>query len=71
MLSMKRILTVFALLLSFDLHQVIPFQTLSFSPIVIVAEYKKEYQYVINTTVEYVFLYPVNNVSMNNFIYVS
>lgn len=71
MLSMKRILTVFALLLSFNLHQVIPFQTLSFSPIVIVAEYKKEYQYVINTTVEYVFLYPVNNVSMNNFIYVS
>lgn len=71
MLSMQRILTVFALLLSFNLHQVIPFQTLSFSPIVIVAEYKKEYQYVINTTVEYVFLYPVNNVSMNNFIYVS
>lgn len=71
MLSMQRILTVFALLLSFNLHQVIPFQTLSFSPIVIVAEYKKEYQYVINTTVEYMFLYPVNNVSMNNFIYVS
>lgn len=71
MLSMKRILTVFALLLLFNLHQVIPFQTLSFSPIVIVAEYKKEYQYVINTTVEYVFLYPVNNVSMNDFIYVS
>lgn len=71
MLSVQRILTVFALLLLFNLHQVIPFQTLSFSPIVIVAEYKKEYQYVINTTVEYVFLYPVNNVSMNNFIYVS
>ncbi|XP_060828615.1 SID1 transmembrane family member 1-like [Bombus pascuorum] len=63
MLSIQRILTVFALLLSFNLHQVIPFQTLSFSPIVIVAEYKKEYQYVINTTVEYVFLYPVNNVT--------
>ena len=63
MLSVQRILTVFALLLLFNLHQVIPFQTLSFSPIVIVAEYKKEYQYVINTTVEYVFLYPVNNVT--------
>ncbi|CAL7951792.1 unnamed protein product [Xylocopa violacea] len=64
MLSMQNILMATTLLLLFNPHEVIPLQSLSFSPIVVEAEYKKEYELVINNTVEYVFLYPTNNMSL-------
>lgn len=61
---MQKILTVIGVLMSLHLSTVVSSLSLSFSPIVIEGEYKKEYQLIINNTVEYVFLYPTNNVSI-------
>ncbi|CAD1477785.1 unnamed protein product, partial [Heterotrigona itama] len=61
MLSIHKILMVITLI--FNCHQAISSQTLSFSSVVIDANYTIEYQYIINSTVEYVFLYPVSNVT--------
>lgn len=66
MLIMQKILIVITLLL-FNFHEVIPLQSQSFSSIVIMANYTA-YQFAININVEYVFLYPINNVSINIFI---
>ncbi|PBC32161.1 SID1 transmembrane family member [Apis cerana cerana] len=58
---MQKILMVITLLL-FNFHEVIPLQSQSFSSIVIMANYTA-YQFAININVEYVFLYPINNVT--------
>ncbi|KAK9297183.1 hypothetical protein QLX08_009048 [Tetragonisca angustula] len=63
MLSIHKILMVITLML-FNPHQAISSQILSFSSIVIDANYTAKYQYNINSTVEYVFLYPVSNVTV-------
>lgn len=68
MLSFWRMLAVSTVLLLFNLHQVIPLESSSYLPIVIVSEYKKQYELVINNTMEYVFLYPVNNVSTDTIV---
>lgn len=60
---MQKILMVITLLL-FNFHEVIPLQSQSFSSIVIMANYTA-YQFAININVEYVFLYSINNVSIN------
>lgn len=62
MLSIRKILMVITLIL-FN-SQATSSQTPSFSSVVIDADYKVEYQYTINSTVEYLFLYPVSNVSI-------
>ncbi|XP_046145976.1 SID1 transmembrane family member 1-like isoform X1 [Osmia bicornis bicornis] len=64
MSNMQKILTVIGVLISIHLSTVISLMSLSFSPIVINGEYKTEYQLTINNTVEYVFLYPTNNVTV-------
>ncbi|XP_017792434.1 PREDICTED: SID1 transmembrane family member 1-like [Habropoda laboriosa] len=61
MLNVQRILIVITVLF-FNSYEVTSSRTVSLSSIVIVAEYKKEYQLVINSTIEYVFLYPVDSV---------
>lgn len=63
MLSIHKSLMVITLML-FNPHQAISSQIVSFSSIVINANYTEEYQCIINSTVEYVFLYPVSNVSI-------
>ena len=62
LISIRKILMVITLIL-FN-SQATFSQTPSFSSVVIDADYKVEYQYTINSTVEYLFLYPVSNVSI-------
>ncbi|XP_043262716.1 SID1 transmembrane family member 1-like [Colletes gigas] len=61
MLNMERIFIVTTVLLLFNLHGIIAYRNLTFLPIVYEAEYEKEYELLINTTVEYEFLYPTNS----------
>ncbi|XP_003704971.2 SID1 transmembrane family member 1 [Megachile rotundata] len=61
---MQKNLAVISVLLSLYINIVISAQFLTYSPIVIDADYKREYNFTINSTVEYVFLYPTNNVTM-------
>ncbi|XP_033325019.2 SID1 transmembrane family member 1 [Megalopta genalis] len=61
MLDIQRILTVTTVLLVVNACDAIHTQNLSFTPIVTEAEYGKVYELVINTTVEYVFLYRTDN----------
>ncbi|XP_078051216.1 SID1 transmembrane family member 1 [Augochlora pura] len=63
MLDVQRILTVATVLLMFNACDVIHARNLSFTPIVTDAEYGKAYEFIINTTVEYVFLYHTDNVT--------
>lgn len=75
MISIRQTLALFPVLL-FSFHCTVALQPSSFSTVVIEAEYRKEYELVINTTTEYLFLYRTNNVSTNylskyNFLHIS
>ncbi|XP_031827510.1 SID1 transmembrane family member 1 isoform X2 [Nomia melanderi] len=63
MLNIQRVLTLTSLLLIFNSYKTVATRNLSFTPIVIEGAYEKQYELVINTTVEYVFLYRTNNVT--------
>ncbi|XP_017888453.1 SID1 transmembrane family member 1-like [Ceratina calcarata] len=63
MLNIQRSLVVL-ILFSFHFHEVILLQSSTLVPIVNPGIYKKEYQLIINNTVEYVLLYPTTNVTL-------
>ncbi|OAD57806.1 SID1 transmembrane family member 1 [Eufriesea mexicana] len=54
---------IIILLFSLNLHEAIPLQS-SFSPVIVMADYNKEYKHVINSDVVYMFLYNVTNISL-------
>ncbi|XP_076277521.1 SID1 transmembrane family member 1 [Lasioglossum baleicum] len=60
-MNIQRILAVITVSLVFNTCNAILVQNLLFTPIVIDADYGEVYNFVINTTVEYVFLYRTNN----------
>ncbi|XP_076686693.1 SID1 transmembrane family member 1 [Andrena cerasifolii] len=62
MLSIEKLLVASTVLL-LNLHEAIALQSASFLPIVNGGVYKKEYEFAVNTSVEYVFLYPTNNIT--------
>ena len=66
MLSIEKLLVASTVLL-LNLREAVALQSASFLPIVNGGVYKKEYEFAVNTSVEYVFLYPTNNVSINCF----
>ncbi|CAK9831549.1 SID1 transmembrane family member 1 [Anthophora retusa] len=63
MLNVQKLLVIVTVLF-YNSIEVISSRSESLSFIVIVAEYKKEYELIINSTIEYMFLYPVNNVTL-------
>ncbi|XP_076239058.1 SID1 transmembrane family member 1 [Calliopsis andreniformis] len=59
----RRVIALHTILLLFNFYNVIALKTVSFSSIVIDAEYGKEYKFAVNKTIEYIFLYYTNNVT--------